>query len=169
MLATAPLPAEVAASLIPQGRMVVDTRRVVIYFRMSPDGRRLIFGGRAALAETDAARCLPRLYDMMLEVFPHLAGTAVSHVWNGFVAYTFDELPHIGVQDGVHYCMGYCGSGVSLSLYFGMRAGQKILGRPEGATALDDLRFQTRPLYYGTPWFLAASVGYYRMADRLFA
>lgn len=169
MLATAPLPPDVAASLIPKGRMVVDTRRVVIYFRMSPDGRRLIFGGRAALMEADPMRSLPRLYQMMLDVFPQLAGTRVSHAWNGFVAYTFDELPHIGVQDGVHYCMGYCGSGVSLSLYFGTRAGQQILGRPEGATALDGLRFQTRPLYHGTPWFLAPSIAWYRAADRLLA
>ena len=169
MLATDPLPADVAAKLIPQGRMVVDTRRVVIYFRMSPDGRRLIFGGRAALMEADPMRSLPRLYQMMLDVFPQLAGTNVSHAWNGFVAYTFDQLPHIGVQDGVHYCMGYCGSGISLSLYFGMRAGQQILGRAEGATALDGLRFQTRPLYHGKPWFLAPSVAYYRAADRLFA
>jgi len=169
MLATDPLPPDVAARLIPQGRMVVDTRRVVIYFRMSPDGRRLIFGGRAALAETDPRRSLPRLYDMMLEVFPQLAGTRVSHAWNGFVAYTFDELPHIGVQDGLHYAMGYCGSGVSLSLYYGMRAGQKILGRAEGATALDGLQFQTRPLYFGKPWFLTPSVAWYRLADRLFA
>jgi glycine/D-amino acid oxidase-like deaminating enzyme len=168
MLATEPLARDVAEKLIPKGRMVVDTRRVVIYFRMSPDGRRLIFGGRAALSETDPARSLPHLYNMMLDVFPQLAGTAVSHSWNGFVAYTFDELPHIGVQDGVHYCMGYCGSGISLSLYFGMRAAQQILGRSEGATALDGLRFQTRPLYFGKPWFLAPSVAFYRMTDRLF-
>lgn len=169
MLATNPLPPDVAARLIPKGRMVVDTRKVVIYFRMSPDGRRLIFGGRAALAEANPMRSLPRLYDMMLEVFPQLAGTPVSHAWNGFVAYTFDELPHIGVQDGLHYAMGYCGSGVSLSLYYGMRAGQKILGRAEGATALDGLQFQTRPLYFGKPWFLAPSVAWYRLADRLFS
>lgn len=169
MLATEPLAPDVAARLIPQGRMVVDTRRVVIYFRMSPDGRRLIFGGRAALSETDPTRSLPRLYQMMLEVFPQLAGTPVSHTWNGFIAYTFDELPHIGVQDGLHYAMGYCGSGISLSLYYGMRAGQKILGRAAGATALDGLRFQTRPLYFGTPWFLGCSVAYYRMTDHLFA
>ena len=106
---------------------------------------------------------------MMLEVFPQLAGTSVSHAWNGFVAYTFDELPHTGVQEGVHYAMGYCGSGVSLSLYYGMRAGQKILGRAEGVTALDGLQFQTRPLYFGKPWFLAPSVAWYRLSDRLFS
>ena len=103
---------------------------------------------------------------MMLDVFPQLAGTPVSHCWNGFVAYTFDHLPHTGVQDGLHYAMGYCGSGISLSLYCGKRAGQRTLGRAEGVTALDGLQFQTRPLYHGTPWFLTPSIAWYRFADR---
>ena len=84
-------------------------------------------------------------------------------------AYTFDELPHTGEHDGLHYAMGYCGSGVSLSLYYGMKAGQKILGRAEGVTALDGLRFQTRPLYHGKPWFLTPSVAWYRLMDRFFS
>ena len=167
MLATEPLDPQVAASLIPNRRMVVDTRKVVIYLRLSPDGRRLIFGGRAALSETDPMRSLPRLYEMMLEVFPQLAGTRVSHAWNGFVAYTFDELPHTGTHDGVHYAMGYCGSGISLSHYFGHRAGQRILGLAEGRTALDNIPFQTRPLYAGRPWFLKPAMAWYSLKDRL--
>ena len=167
MLATEPLAPGVAAQLIPKGRMITDTRRVVIYVRLSPDGTRLIFGGRAALAETDPMRSLPRLYRMMLDMFPGLAGVGVSHAWNGFVAYTFDHLPHTGVREGVHYAMGYCGSGIALSLFYGMRAGQRILGRPEGITALDGLAFRTRPLYGGRPWFLAPSILGYRIMDRL--
>ena len=31
----------------------------------------------------------------------------------------------------------------------------------------DGLRFQTRPLYTGNPWFLAPSIHYYRWKDRL--
>lgn len=169
MLATEELPVELARSLIPARRTVIDTRKVVIYFRMSPDGKRLLFGGRAALWESDPMRALPRLRRMMLDVFPQLERTRITHAWHGTVAYTFDTLPHLGVHDGVHYCMGYCGSGVSLSLYFGMRAGQQILGRAEGKTALDDLPFATRPFYTGTPWFLAPSILYYRIADRLFS
>ena len=46
------------------------------------------------------------------------------------------------------------------------RLGQQVLGLKEGATALDGLTFQTRPLYYGDPWFLAASIMYYRWRDR---
>ena len=112
-------------------------------------------------------RSLPRLYEMMLEVFPQLAGTRVSHAWNGFVAYTFDELPHTGTHDGVHYAMGYCGSGISLSHYFGHRAGQRILGLAEGRTALDNIPFQTRPLYAGRPWFLKPAMAWYSLKDRL--
>jgi hypothetical protein len=46
-----------------------------------------------------------------------------------------------------------------------MRTGQKVLGLKEGITGLDAARFQTRPLYTGRPWFLAASVRYYRWLD----
>jgi glycine/D-amino acid oxidase-like deaminating enzyme len=168
MLATAPMDEARCAALIPRDRMVVDSRNVVIYFRRSPDGRRILFGGRASISETDPARSLPRLHQMLLDVFPQLDDVPVSHSWNGLVAYTFDELPHIGVQDGVHYCMGYCGSGVSLSLYYGMRAGQKILGNASGVTALDGIPFQTRPMYFGKPWFLKPTFVYYRIKDRYF-
>ncbi len=82
------------------------------------------------------------------------------------VAYTFDTLPHIGVQDGLHYAMGYCGSGVSLATYFGMRVGQQVLGKAEGKSPLDNVAFQTRPLYTGNPWFLAPSIAYYRWRDK---
>ena len=71
------------------------------------------------------------------------------------------------MQDGLHYAMGYCGSGVSLASYFGMRIGQQMLGLNEGRTALDGLTFQTRPLYYGDPWFLATAVAYYKLRDKL--
>ena len=71
----------------------------------------------------------------------------------GTVAYTFDELAHAGVHKGVHYAMGYCGSGVSMASYLGMRTGQKVLGLPEGRTAFDNLPFPARPLYTGSPWF----------------
>lgn len=167
ILATEPLPEADIAAMIPNDRVVSDTRRVVIYFRSSPDRRRILFGGRAALAEHDPARVLGRLEAMARGVLPRLGGVRSSHIWVGFVAYTFDALPHIGRHDGLHYAMGYCGSGVSLAVYFGTRIGQRVLGRKEGATALDDLAFETRPLYAGRPWFLAPSVLAYRVLDRI--
>jgi glycine/D-amino acid oxidase-like deaminating enzyme len=83
----------------------------------------------------------------------------------GFVAYTFDHMMRAGVHDGIHYAMGYCGSGVGIAGYLGMRVGQQVLGLKEGATAFDNLPFDSRPFYYGNPWFLAPSIMYYRWRD----
>ena len=41
------------ARLMPQDRIVSDTRKVVFYYRASPDKRRILFGGRVSLNETD--------------------------------------------------------------------------------------------------------------------
>jgi hypothetical protein len=100
-------------------------------------------------------------------LFPHLAATRISHSWMGFVAYTFDTLAHTGSHDGMHYAMGYCGSGVSMASYLGMRTGRKVLRLKEGRTGFDATTFQTRPLHTGNPWFLAASVAYYRWLDAM--
>jgi len=166
-IATEPLGAERVRSLIPQGRNIVDSRRVVVYFRPSPDGERIIFGGRAALAEADPLVCVPRLKAMMTRIFPQLEPTRIDYAWVGWVAYTFDTMPHLGERDGVYYCMGYCGQGVPLAPYFGAKIGQQMAGLEAGRTALDGLPFPSRPYYFGTPWFLAPSVWAYRTLDAL--
>jgi glycine/D-amino acid oxidase-like deaminating enzyme len=167
IIATEPLAPELVRALLPTARLISDTRRVVVYYRGSPDGTRIIFGGRATLSDSPPAIFAPLLLRWARAIFPQLARTRVAHAWSGSVAYTFDTLPHLGVRDGVHYCMGYCGSGVSLSTHFGRKIGLQILDRPEGRTALDGVPFATRPLYYGTPWFLAPSVLTYRILDAL--
>ncbi len=166
MIATEPLPEGLMDKLIPRNRIVSDTRKVVYYYRASPDRQRILFGGRVSHQETDSNVSGPLLHADMAKVFPALADVKISHSWSGFVAYTFDELMHVGKYEGMHYAMGYCGAGVGTSSYFGMRIGQRILGLKEGRTALDELTFQTRPFYTGNPWFLAPSVRYYRWRDQ---
>lgn len=166
-ISTEPLGARGALSLILRGRNVVDSRRVVVYFRPSPDGERIIFGGRAALTEKDPLACVPRLRAMMRKIFPQLQTVRVTHAWVGWVAYTFDTMPHLGQRNGLYYCMGYCGQGVPLAPYFGSRVGLQMAGLEEGRTAIDDLPFPSRPYYFGAPWFLAPSVWAYRAMDAL--
>lgn len=167
IIATEPRPEAEMRRLIPNNRMITDTRRVVFYYRLSPDQRSVLFGGRVAYMESNPIVSAPRLHSQMCLVFPGLKDVRISHSWMGFVAYTFDTLPHVGRQDGIYYAMGYCGSGVSLATYFGMRIGQQVLGKPEGKTPLDNVPFQTRPFYTGNPWFLAPSVWWYRLLDQL--
>ena len=165
MIATDPLPDGMMDRLIPTNRIVSDTRKVVYYYRASPDRRRVLFGGRVSHQETDPRISGPMLHADMVKVFPELANVGISHSWCGFVAYTFDELMHVGRHDGMYYAMGYCGAGVGTASYFGMRIGQQVLGLTEGRTALDGMAFQTRPFYRGNPWFLAPSVRFYQWRD----
>ncbi len=166
VITTEELPTELVDKLFPTNRIASDTCKVVYYYRATPDRKRIMFGGRVTASETDPAKSAPKLFDDMCRIFPELRSYGISHAWQGTVAYSFDELAHTGVQDGIHYAMGYCGSGVSMAGYLGMRMGQKVLGRREGRTAFDGLPFPTRPLYSGKPWFLPAAVAWYRWQDR---
>ena len=166
VIATEPLPEALVDELFPGGRIASDTCKVVYYYRRSPDRRRVVFGGRVSAAESDPCVSAPRLHAEMCRVFPELSDTRVSHAWSGTVAYSFDELAHSGVHEGVHYAMCYCGSGVAMASYLGTRLGQRLLGLDEGRTAFDDLPFPTRPLYTGRPWFLPPLVAWYRWRDR---
>ena len=167
IIATEPLAEEVMNRLLPGDRVYSDTCKVVYYYRASPDKQCILFGGRVSSSETDPVKSAPKLRADMVRLFPELHSVRLSHSWMGFVAYTFDTLPHTGKHDGIHYAMGYCGSGVSLACYLGMRAGQKVLGKAEGITGFDSIKFPTRPLYNGNPWFLPATVAYYRYRDKL--
>lgn len=167
IIATEEIEPAVMARLMPKTRIVSDTRKVVYYYRASPDRRRILFGGRVSHAETDPRISGPLLRAEMVRLFPELAATRISHSWFGFVAYTFDELAHIGRHEGVHYATGYCGSGVGMASYLGRRVGEQVLGLNEAATGLGAIDFPTMPFYSGDPWFLAPSVMFYRWRDRL--
>jgi len=110
---------------MPKNRVNSDTRKMVVYYRQCHEGKRIVFGGRVAISESSASKAAPDLHKEMCRIFPELANTKISHSWMGFVGYTFNSLPHLGVKDGIHYSMGYCGSGVSLASYFGKRIGQR--------------------------------------------
>ena len=166
IIATEPVPKELIDRLMPKDRVITDTLKLVVYYRTCPQKRRILFGGRVSIKETNPRICAPRLRELMIQRFPELSGFRISHSWMGFVGYTFDQLPHTGVRSGVHYSMGYCGSGISLSSYLGAKTGLRVAGQPEGKTALDDLKFPSRPYYWGNPWFLAPSIFYYRWKDR---
>ena len=167
MIATEPLEPELMDKLMPMRRCYGDSRRIMAYYRPSPDGRRILFGGRAS--STDNGLLNARLLrESMLEIFPELQDTRITHSWSGLVAYAFDHVPHLGEHGGLHYAMGYCGSGVARSSYFGTKLGHKMLGNhADGATAFDDLPFDTRPFYSGNPWFLPAIIRWHRFIDRL--
>jgi glycine/D-amino acid oxidase-like deaminating enzyme len=167
IIASEELPADLAASLVPKGRTLSDTKRVLCYYRMSPDGSRMVFGGRARFTACDAATTARVLHGYMVERFPQLRGFRVTHAWNGNTAFTLDALPHMGMRDGLHFCLGCNGSGIAMMTYLGHQTARNIARIANAPCAYDSEDFPTHPLYSGNPWFLPLVGGWYRMRDRL--
>jgi glycine/D-amino acid oxidase-like deaminating enzyme len=167
IIATEELPPDLAGALIPKGRTLSDTRRVLCYYRMSPDGRRMLFGGRARFTESDAATRARVLYRCMTRRFPQLRGVRLTHAWTGNTAFTLDALPHMGEDEGLHYALGCNGSGIAMMTYLGYQTARKIARAANYACAFDGAEFPDHPLYTGNPWFLPLIGGYYRLRDRL--
>ena len=167
VITTEEIAPDVMKEIMPSQRIISDSRKVVFYYRPSPDHKRIIFGGRVSHSETNPVISGPRLHRELINLFPALESIKISYSWMGFVAYTFDTLMHVGEKNGLHYAMGYCGSGVGMASYLGMKMGKQVLGEEDSQTGFNQIPFPTRPLYTGKPWFLTPSVFYYRIRDRI--
>lgn len=168
MIATEALDPELSASVNPHGRMFFDTRNLLHYWRLSPDGSRILFGGRTSLSPTTVERSRDLLYAAMVGFHPQLAGVRVDRAWGGQVALTTDRFPHVGRHpgSGVVYAMGYCGSGVALSVHFGRAVGRWLSGQgdlPVFATR----SWPTVPWPAQVPWLLAAAGVGFKVRDAL--
>lgn len=167
IIATEKLPEDLARSITPKGRTISDTPRILTYYRMSPDGRRMIFGGRARFTAVGPEISAPALHRMMTDRMPQLKAARITHAWTGNVAFTFDFLPHMGVMDGMHYALGCNGSGIAMMSYLGHQTARKIIGGGNRVSAFEDIEFPARPFYTGNPWFLPLVGSWYRMRDRI--
>lgn len=167
MIATEPLPTAVINRLFPKRRMHGGNHRLVQYYRPSPDGKRVLFGARGVDFFDRADKNGNNLKTLLDKIFPELKATKISHSWSGKVAYSFDHVPHIGKHEGYYYAMGYCGSGVTRSLYLAKKLSKQILGEENFQTEFDSLNFQAKPLYNGTPWFLPFVLKWHGFLDRM--
>ena len=168
IIATEELPQDLAASLIPKGRTISETARITSYYRMLPGDRRVMFGGRARFQQVPADQSAAMLHQMMCERWPQMRDARITHSWSGFVAMTTDALPHMGIEDGVHYCAGCNGSGVAMMTYLGRAVARRILAGGNSTSAYANLEFPPvpAPFYSGKPWFLPFIGEYYRFLDR---
>jgi glycine/D-amino acid oxidase-like deaminating enzyme len=165
IVATEPLPADLAAELAPTGRAFFDTRNFLSYWHITAD-RRMLFGGRVSFFPTSVDRTARLLHRRMIEVHPQLAGYRIDYSWGGKVALTMDRMPHVRRFGGVMTAGGYSGTGVAMSTWLGTRAAEWMGG---GAPpALAKLRFPLVPApYEGRPWFLPLVGEVFRARDRL--
>ena len=149
LIATGEIPEATFSRLLPKNRVYGNSNRVFYYFRAAPGERRIIWGGRVGrIANNTSPLAFRHLARDMLRVFPDIADVPVTHAWDGMIGYTYDEVPHLGrTAAGLHYAIGYCGTGVSRATYFGHKIALQIVGHAEGHTEFDELVFPSVPFH----------------------
>lgn len=167
VIVTDPLPPELAERLIPHRRTGADNRRMLAYFRRTPDGARFLYGSRASPFDVSPERAAAVLLRRMVATFPVLCGVRISHAWGCKIAFTLDSVPHMGEINGLHYIAGCNGNGVAMMSYLGNRVARKILEGGKPGCVFDQTAFPKLPLYGGKPWFLPAVAAGYRALDFL--
>ncbi len=154
-------------SLLPGGHCIVETRKRYCYYRPTPCGKRIMLGTRAAMHSISAEEALPTLRKMLIEIFPSLADVEISHCWTGFTGFSFSQLPNLSNNKGIYSALGYCGNGVAMAPYLGHMAAMKMLNPNQKVTVFEQTPLQTRPYYFGKPWFLPIVSIYFRAFDIL--
>lgn len=114
-------------------QMCYDTRILLHYFRLMPDGR-FLFGMRGGLkatprAEADLSRKIRANFHAL---YPEWRDVEITHEWSGLVCLMRSLHPFAGpVPDmpGVFAALGFHGNGVAMGSYLGARLAETVLGR----------------------------------------
>ena len=166
MVATEPMSENLTSSILPNHRMYSDNRRRSNYMQLSPDRKRLLFGGQVGRRPISLRDTAQRLHRDMVTLFPDLDGVKLSHVWTGRCAATWDYYPRVGVHDGMHYALGYCFSGNAMGPYLGIKAARSILGARDAETFFSRAPFPYAPRYARSERLMSILMSYYSWADR---
>ncbi|NOT06055.1 MAG: FAD-binding oxidoreductase [Anaerolineales bacterium] len=165
VIATEPLPRELAQQLIPNNRVVYDTRKTLAYYRLSPDNR-MVWGGELTFAGVGAKTNINTLRNGMLRIFPELAKFNIDYFWHGTLGITLDENTHAGQIDGMWYSMCYVGHGVTLATYLGQQMANGILGKASN-NPFANLSIPFAPTYQDKAWFVNIGKVWFRFLDML--
>lgn len=134
-VATEPVDGPVGDAILPGGHAVYDSRRLVLYFRKTPEGRVMV-GGRASFSgsandQRDAGD-YSVLERVVSDIFPSLKGVPIVYRWTGLVCITPDFLPHYHVPaPGLHVALGFNGRGVAMANRVGAWLANTLTGRED--------------------------------------
>lgn len=128
IVATEPL-GDLARRLIAENHAVADSKFVINYFRLSPDGR-MLFGGGESYGYRFPADIAAKARRPMLEIFPELAEVRIDHAWGGTLGITVNRMPCFARLSGnVLTASGYSGHGVALATLGGKLMAEAVAGQ----------------------------------------
>jgi glycine/D-amino acid oxidase-like deaminating enzyme len=126
IVATDQLPDEILRSVLPGGQAAADSRRVLNYFRRTPDGR-VMLGGRGPMRAPRGSRPYRAMEHALSKVFPQLRDARIEYRWFGRLSIPMDFQPHMQeVQPGVLALNGYAGKGVALGAQLGAYGADRL-------------------------------------------
>ncbi|MGJ5176327.1 NAD(P)/FAD-dependent oxidoreductase [Bradyrhizobium oligotrophicum] len=134
-VASEPLPAEIACTILPGGRALTDTRRLPSGVRVTRDGRLVVTieGPMFAAEGADLKRATERIS----RLFPYLERITWQSCWSGWIDMAPDQYPRIiETAPGILAGLGLSGRGLAL----GPLLGRDLARRASGAHS-DDLAF----------------------------
>lgn len=166
IIVTEPLPDDLQKEISPKDRVFYDSKIFLNYFCLTPDGRMLL-GGRANLSPNlDLKDSAIYLQKRLLEIYPQLKGIPITHSWTGRLGISFDQMPHVGVLDGVHYAFGFSGHGISIGSYLGKEVGE-LLAKTRDSSAFMEIK-HPRPVFAPLDrLYLPFVSAYFKLADKL--
>jgi gamma-glutamylputrescine oxidase len=168
VIATEPLPEEVAASLLPQDYCVEDCNYLLDYYRLSGD-RRLIYGGGVVYGARDPADIENLVRPKMLKTFAQLQNVKIDFAWTGNFLLTLSRLPQVGrLGDNIYYSQGCSGHGVTYTHLAGKILAEALRGQAERFDAFAALPHYPFPggRLFRIP-FTALGAWYYSLRDKL--
>lgn len=166
IIVTEPLPDALQKELSPEDRVFYDSKIFLNYFCLTPDGRMLL-GGRANLSPNlDLETSFRILKQRLLEIYPQLNGVPITHSWTGRLGVSFDQMPHIGIADGVYYAFGYSGHGISIGSYLGKEVGELLAGTRD-SSAFMEIKHPRTVFASLDSIYLPFVSGYFKLLDKL--
>jgi len=167
-VATERLPDALRSTVLPQGHVASDTRKLLLYYRANHDGR-LIMGGRGTFREPAGPADFGHLQSVIALVFPQLKGVRCEYRWSGRVALTRDHLPTCtGPRPGLTLLLGYNGRGVALATGVGNAGGPRTwCSRRPTLLPLPLTELRAIPLHSMHRLYATAILQMYRVFDYL--
>jgi glycine/D-amino acid oxidase-like deaminating enzyme len=166
-IATKPLGDNLRRTILPEGHIASDTRRLLLYYRLDAHGR-LIIGGRGPFKEHPGPEDATRLRRAVARLFPQLGGQSWAYHWSGKIAMTADHMPHLHeLAPGVHTGLGFNGRGIGMASLMGVLLAKRALGK--GQAEIDFPISAVKPIaFHGLYRPVGrALIEYYRLRDAL--
>jgi glycine/D-amino acid oxidase-like deaminating enzyme len=153
-------------------QMTCDTRKMLHYFRLLPDGR-MLFGMRGTpnLSPRNRLKMPSAVRADFDAMFPAWRGVRTAYHWSGLICVARNLVPYVGPigdWEGAYTALAFHGNGVSMASYSGKLLAGMIAGKPYDEPLPDAMKAEPKryPFAPLRRWGLPAAFKWYGWKDR---